>query len=563
VASAGSVSVGGSASASAAAGSPNQISPGGFGNEWNPRAGRGGFVGAGTGPTMGADHHAGQAGEPSVAKSNLAGVSGSGASCEGTCTIREATAGGGGSARQDGGSSTVETPFGATGGQVASGGTTHSATGDGGSVQAGTGQTPYDGTGGQIASGGTTHGTSGGESAGQGGSFVTGGTTARSGGSAGQAGRSTVEDCAEHADICLDPADAGSGRCCSDVARLMAYVRPTNIDSVLFRKAVDNKIYELTRDSSPLWSPWNLADVLGRPFTALSNPFGYVRASGSPAVVFRGEQGRLYEYGGISVAPFWGLAALTKAGGPIAVGDPIAFLRSDMGENLIDAVAFRDDRGHILELTRVFANDWILGDIAKDAASDPYAYATAEDTEAVVYRGTDDHVHQLERTSGVLELYDLTQDAQAPLAAGEPRGFAHFGEYSAVVYRDTSGHIHQLYRARGAERWNHVDLTFGLQPAASDPFPYLRSDRADAIVYLGMDRHVDELTFYKGGWYWGDLTNITGCEKATGMPFGYVRSDRKNAVIFWSVDQRRIIEIAGEEGGWASRNLLAQIPDWP
>lgn len=340
-------------------------------------------------------------------------------------------------------------------------------------------------------------------------------------------------------------------------------MRPTNIESVVFRKASDNRIYELTRDASPLWSPWNLADIVG-PFTALSNPHGYMRALGIPALVFRGAQGQLFEIGGIPESPYWRHVALTETGGPVAVGDPTAFVRLDQAGRRIDVVAYRDDRGHLLELSRVPGYSWTLADLVDDAASDPTTYVTADDTQAVVYRGTDDHIHQLEWSGGVLARYDLTKAAQSPLGVGEPRGFAHIGEHSGVVYRDASGHVQQLYRARGSAGWIHVDLTFDLAPAASDPFPYFRTDLVDAIVYLSPDRHIHELTFHDGVWYWGDLTTITGCEKATGMPFGYVRSDGMNAVIFWSVDERKIIEIAGNEaGGWASRNLLGTIPDWP
>jgi hypothetical protein len=64
----------------------------------------------------------------------------------------------------------------------------------------------------------------------------------------------------------------------------------------------------------------------------------------------------------------------------------------------------------------------------------------------VVYRGTDNHIHELSWDSNGWHHDDLSVAAPAPDAAGDPTGYM-FNALGTqhVVYRGTDNHIHELW----------------------------------------------------------------------------------------------------------------------
>jgi hypothetical protein len=76
-------------------------------------------------------------------------------------------------------------------------------------------------------------------------------------------------------------------------------------------------------------------------------------------------------------------------------------------------------------------------------------------------------------------------------AAGDPMGYVGGGA-ARVVYRGTDNHVHELALT---DQWYHFDMTGvpGAVPAAGDPMGYVDAGGTARVVYRGTDNHVHEL----------------------------------------------------------------------
>jgi len=137
---------------------------------------------------------------------------------------------------------------------------------------------------------------------------------------------------------------------------------------------------------------------------------------------------------------------------------------------------------------------------APAAVGDPAGYTwSSDDSQHVVYRGTDNHIHELWFThSAGWNRSDLTAATGAPAAVGDPAGYTWSNDDSQhVVYRGADNHIHELWFTRSAG-WNRSDLTAatGAPAAVGDPAGYTWSnDDSQHVVYRGADKHIHELWF--------------------------------------------------------------------
>ena len=147
---------------------------------------------------------------------------------------------------------------------------------------------------------------------------------------------------------------------------------------------------------------------------------------------------------------------------------------------------------------------WSVNDLtattgAPAAAGDPNGFAfTANGTSGmhVVHRGADDDIHELYWQNGAWGVNDLTAATNAPPAAGDPNGYAFTANGTSgmhVVYRGTDNDIHELYWENGG--WSLNDLTAGTNApaAAGDPNGYVFDAQEQMhVVYPSADGHIDE-----------------------------------------------------------------------
>lgn len=141
------------------------------------------------------------------------------------------------------------------------------------------------------------------------------------------------------------------------------------------------------------------------------------------------------------------------------------------------------------------------------AASDPVCPASAPDhAQHVIYRGMDDHLHELTLRGGWRHL-DLSAEARAPQAAGTPSTWTRPADGSRhVAFRGRDGHVHELWHR---ERWHHHDLTLaapGAPNALGDPTAFVHhASGQQAIAFRGADGHLHVLAFDGQRWRHDDL----------------------------------------------------------
>jgi Common central domain of tyrosinase len=146
-------------------------------------------------------------------------------------------------------------------------------------------------------------------------------------------------------------------------------------------------------------------------------------------------------------------------------------------------------------------DDWLS--CSMDAAGDPAGYAGGG-TARVVYRGTDNQLHELS-VSDQWHHFDMTGVPGAVEPAGDPMGYSD-PVVPRVVYRGVDNHLHELaiYPATGS--WGDFDMTGvpGAVEPAGDPMGYVGGGTA-RVVYRGVDNHLHEL-WLGDQWYHFDMS---------------------------------------------------------
>ena len=267
----------------------------------------------------------------------------------------------------------------------------------------------------------------------------------------------------------------------------------------------DDHVHELLDDTNG-WHHNDLTALSGATGTSLANPrpCGYmVSAKGMQHVVYRGASD-------VHIHELWHDTngwhqrdLCTATGAPAATGDPHGYVFVARGSQHI---AYRADDKHIHEL-QYDSNGWHHTDLnaatsAPAALGDPCGYEFANQrTRHVIYGGIDQHIHELwwDATYG-WHHSDLSAATGAPATAGnspKANGYVFVAEGTQhVVYRGSDQHIHELrWDTHG---WRHNDLSAATgAPAAadlSDPHGYtFPAKGTQHVVYAGSDGHIHEL----------------------------------------------------------------------
>jgi hypothetical protein len=366
---------------------------------------------------------------------------------------------------------------------------------------------------------------------------------------------------------CSCVSDAGIVRNRQAAGNPAGYARSDPTSSVVYR-GPNGDAKELYLVSGGGWGLGDLTAVAtpaGLAPPAASDLASYVQSDQTNSVVYRAANNDVYE---LSLNPSIGTWEATDLSfdankPPAAVGNPGAYARSDG----VGSALYRGTDNHVHELAWVpdSAGNMTLehGDLTTasrgaNAAGDPYGYVRADSVNAVVYLSSDSHVREMALVSGFWVPGDLTAVTGAHAARGRPRGYSRSDHASAVVYRGTDNHVYELSLAPLAQGWAVLDLTAnsGAPTAVSDPVPYVRADNFNAVVYRGVNGHIYELDLGPGdsSWFSGDLTAIAGAPVARDTPGGYVRADGINAVIFRSSSDNHIHELS-LLSGWADGDL--------
>ena len=339
----------------------------------------------------------------------------------------------------------------------------------------------------------------------------------------------------------------------------VGYTRSDNFSAVVHR-ANNGHLHELFLTGTG-WKAGDLS-VTGTPLAA-GRVSVSARADGINSVVFRSAStGHIVELALTSAG--WKPTDLTATwGGPSAVGDPATYVRADG----FSAIVFRSAANHIIEM-KLTQSGWVVGDLTAKtstpaSASDPTAYVRSDGVSSVVFRSFDNHVREIYLPAGAQDHWaggDPSALAGAPAAMGTPFGYVRHDGTNAVVFRASDNTIHELYLTNAG--WQSGDLNVpGTQPSAGSPAAYVRSDGMSAVVFRSNTNHIIEVALGSADWVAGDLT-AWGGPLAASDPAPYVRADGTNVVIYRSLDNH-VNELALNNGRWSAYDLTASAGETP
>jgi hypothetical protein len=301
---------------------------------------------------------------------------------------------------------------------------------------------------------------------------------------------------------------------------------------------------------------------------AKGSPRGYTRADGLDVIVYRAPSSAATEVSGPAPGAFGNMTWNSGSATAGADSDVRGYQRSDH----FSAVVFRGVDNLVHELSFALqGSGWVDGTLSGStlAQGAPFPYVRSDTfnnvkINAVVFRGADDHLHELALTSGWQQA-DLTAiSGLHSLLAGDPMAYVRSDGRNTVVYHAADGHIHEMALVPGnSPPWVDSDL-FGASgetvAAAGDPWGYVRADGNNAIVYRGTDSMVHEILFTpSGNPQWTHLT-LPGVS-AAGNPSGYVRADNLSAVVYRAAADGSIHELV-RNPNWAdgSLNIASGVP---
>ncbi|MFI2202427.1 hypothetical protein ACH47Z_16930 [Streptomyces sp. NPDC020192] len=288
---------------------------------------------------------------------------------------------------------------------------------------------------------------------------------------------------------------------------------PSGAAAYVFFRGTDSHIHELSFDGAwhhtdlTGTAQGDPPDSTDDPFGIIVNDIG-----GEPTVLYRGSDSGIhdlseFESAWSDLAPGVLFAPDTPpeaAGGPTAV----YYWGLDNGMNVV--YRSTDDHLCLLSLSRHFGAQY-KGDLTAMATGDPPAavgnpagdtLGDEEPEQHLVYRDGDGRLHELLGVyTGLVEWRhnDLSTASGAPNAAGDPAVRSWDVDKALhVVYRGTDDHIHDLV-CNG--QWHHEDLSgiSGAPQAAGDPAVYSWDvDKALHVVYRGTDDHIHEFRLTTG-----------------------------------------------------------------
>jgi catechol 2,3-dioxygenase-like lactoylglutathione lyase family enzyme len=358
------------------------------------------------------------------------------------------------------------------------------------------------------------------------------------------------------------------------------------IEHVYYRDAKgDILAYHCGADK--VWSRTDLTAAASAP-KAASNPTAYfVTGEKIAHVVYRGTDNQIHElYHAREPGKWFHTNLSTAANAPKAAGCPSGYAGPDNTQH----VFFRTEDGSVNELyfsQEGGAKGWqsrnITGEAnAPKAASDPGAYMLPaswlkfwkdRDRQHVVYRGTDDQIHELffSTSQKKWQTVNLSSATEAPKAAGNPMGyFLESGNTQHVVFRTQAGDVCELFYKIDAPdaKWHLKDLTqeAGAPKAAGEPIAYTRSDdRSEYVLYRSADGQIQELFFSPKQTKWAhhNLSEATKAPKAQGTPAANLTEKPLTQHVYFVSMDNKLCELfrdtVGKDQNWHLNNLTDNV----
>lgn len=315
----------------------------------------------------------------------------------------------------------------------------------------------------------------------------------------------------------------------------MAFRMSDGVSMVVYWGA-DRHVYaiylELLLQANNWHEVWHLADltaIAASPLAA-TNPYGFNRSDGVPAVVYMSSDGHVHELR-LDAGWHWSdLTVLSNAPVPLYyfLREPVAYVRSDG----MTTVLFECVVDHICELR--LDNGWKWADLTADAGApitgSPYSlYIQSDGLTTINYIGSDHHLYHL-KLGLVWQWADLTALSGAPLGPigygrNGPFGYVRYDGINTVVFATEDLHLYEIRFDNGWKNWEMTSIQDAV--LGWDPKGYVRADGFTAVVYQGNDNSIREIRLESDGWHPANLTYLAGAPSSwygLGGPWPYNRS---------------------------------------
>ncbi len=299
---------------------------------------------------------------------------------------------------------------------------------------------------------------------------------------------------------------------------------------------------------------------------------GYNRSDGAHAVLYRtSDVDAIVE---VSERPF-GSPTRSNLGGP-SIGAPWGYVRSDN----VNAVTYVSQDQHVHELSETSDGVWVDSDLslppvnapmASVDATDAIGYVRTDGNNAVVFKGTDDHIYEIADSGSGFQsavVVDVTSVAGGlEVMFGSAMPYLRSDGKNDIVFVAIDGHVHEvLDDAVDPSKWIDSDLFINsgeTVPPSTDPWGYKRFDNVNAVVYVGSDSKLHELSYEAGTacntrfpWCTGIIAAATNPSGGVGnRPSACVRWDNLDTVVYVS-DLKTLREVTMAPGGMWSDEAL-------
>jgi len=282
-----------------------------------------------------------------------------------------------------------------------------------------------------------------------------------------------------------------------------------------------------------------------------SSPWGYVRHDGPNVVLYIDQNRHIHEVGSSDIdfhlsfginAP---IAASAPPGPPVGpVPDVIGYVRSDAKSGIV----YLDTNNHVIEITSNFSGQppWLANDLTTIASAtvtakgSAFPYVRSDGRSAIVYVGTDNHIHELSNTGPAgwsdSDLHVLSSETVVPTT--DPWGFLPANLRNNVLFVGADGALHEFVLIPG-NQWVSAPLP-AVQPvggANARPSGYVGPDGLTAVVYVSSagspSPSLHQLTL--SGNFWTDQRLPTSCVVPFSQPFGHATGNRSSILFMGSL----------------------------
>jgi hypothetical protein len=341
----------------------------------------------------------------------------------------------------------------------------------------------------------------------------------------------------------------------NDFPAVRGFIRSDGMHEAAFRVSGATTIDE--SHGTPLGGP----NLLANAAKSGTNAWGYKRHDGPDIVTYIDQNGHIHERGSGDTD----FNTCCGINAPIAGSqDVVGYVRSDAKSGLV----YRSSADHVIEVKSNFSSSppWLAQDLTTiapatvTAKGNPFPYVRADGKTTIVYRGSDNHIHELanEGPNGWFDndLHVLAQEAS--LTTTDAWGFLRSDGTQSVQFVGTDSNLRQFRVIAG--HWISESLARFVSNVR--PSGYVGPSGTNSVVYIGFGATLHQLTQSNApGAPWTDELLAgdsfgSNCVAPLSEPFGHMARNNTASILFlgrgpaMGVVTRYELAKSGFGGGW-------------